>query len=415
MSGEAVLIGTGAIGGSGLAIAGGFGVAIIASVAWNTMMNIKKQREQEAIVQLKLKKSKTDEWQFFQQHQQQNMEAISLAQDGILKGLKELELVVKNSHSNESAKTSQQQEKGFVSSKFDYTHYQDKLEKILAFIGQTKSNIPKTEYSLVDKLYSQTLLLIENCHSTTPPAEEQILSFQQTVENSIQLLLTQLEEQAQYNKEMLKRSELLLNNVFSSEVLTNDSILLKQLHNIKKQLKQFLQTGKISIADVSLLENHFMQLQTKIEINLEQEIVRDTLNETIRRNMDELGYSTRSISDESTVWDIPGGEQVKMALHKNNQIAFQFMHERETHQKQAISDEERAFIRQQEKRWCSDLSELTKRLVAEGLQYQVQFERESLAETIPIVVVEDIDSLLEKTATGAEAKQLHQQLTNSES
>ena len=53
-------------------------------------------------------------------------------------------------------------------------------------------------------------------------------------------------------------------------------------------------------------------------------------------------------------------------------------------------------FRQQEVRWCRDMKELIGRLIKDGVPYRVQFEREVPDKSIPVVVVESVDELLDE-------------------
>ena len=61
-----------------------------------------------------------------------------------------------------------------------------------------------------------------------------------------------------------------------------------------------------------------------------------------------------------------------------------------------LSGEALSFFRQQEARWCRDMKELIRRLVKDGVPYQAQFEREMADESIPVVVMENVDELLDE-------------------
>ena len=125
--------------------------------------------------------------------------------------------------------------------------------------------------------------------------------------------------------------------------------------------------------------------------------MRNGIGTRMQYHLEEMGY--RHLSEEQTGhsnWQLPGGEQVRIALQRNLGIAFQLQHERVEVSDAELSEEEIAFFRQQEQHWCDDLAELTRRLTADGFQYQLEFERDVPESTVPIVVVEDVDELLEE-------------------
>ncbi len=72
------------------------------------------------------------------------------------------------------------------------------------------------------------------------------------------------------------------------------------------------------------------------------------------------------------------------------------MHERTAASDRDLSGDELAFLRQQESRWCDDLHGLLHKLQADGFEFQVQLERETPREAIPVVVVEDADEWVER-------------------
>jgi len=77
-------------------------------------------------------------------------------------------------------------------------------------------------------------------------------------------------------------------------------------------------------------------------------------------------------------------------------MGFQLSHETRTMIEKTLSGEALSFFRQQEARWCSDMKELISRLVKDGVPYQVQFERDVPDESIPVVVMESVDELLDE-------------------
>jgi len=139
--------------------------------------------------------------------------------------------------------------------------------------------------------------------------------------------------------------------------------------------------------------------------------------EAVTRILGEMGYE--SIDDFAFERDtpmavasmrIPGGEIVRAALHQNRRLAFEVVHERPlgADADAPMTTSECIRLQRQEKKWCADMREMFRRLVAEGFQYRVAFEHELNQDAVKVVVVESAADVLD---SGVEVDaELRQQL-----
>jgi hypothetical protein len=154
---------------------------------------------------------------------------------------------------------------------------------------------------------------------------------------------------------------------------------------------------------LGMIERRLETLRGEIDRDSMMAAQRRGVAEALTRILGEMGYEAvddfafeEGKSMAVATMRIPGGEIVRAALHQNRQLAFEVIHERpEGADAQApLSISERIHLVRQEKKWCTDVHELFRRMVAEGLQYRVSFEHDLKEDNVKVVVVETAADIL---------------------
>jgi hypothetical protein len=166
-----------------------------------------------------------------------------------------------------------------------------------------------------------------------------------------------------------------------------------------------------SLDDAQLTAEAYAQLNEQTSTRIEQirrdhenRLVEQQLQQRLAEHLRGMGYRLLSSESSGDRWAIPGGEQIQAKIQPGLRMAFQLQHERmQGHSRQAGLDRsERQLLRQQEDRWCSDLQSLLQRLKQDGFRLQVDFERQIPEESVPVVMVEEVDDILRQAPVAAQ-------------
>ncbi len=384
MSGEAVVLVNIALGPLGVAAVAGASALVAAGMVAEWI------RERRAIAQrnVRREKEKIREWRDFQRAEQQETEKSIQRRETVRRELEGLRLTQLHAAVEQEAGP---RARGFVRTG------SPGLEAMLQSMLDRIPPQPDGEAAApLRRLRQQARELDARMGSARPPPPEAVRSFQTTVQRTLERILDQMGREAESRDRLLARLEGLLGEVIAYRHLAREQTSCEEMSQLREHLVRLLTTGEVSAAGVDLLEEKLQRLRADIERQLEQAAVQDALDHRVRHHLEALGYRPCASAGEPAVWEIPGGERVRVVLQPDNRLAFQLAHERTTASDQALSDDELAYLRQQERRWCDDLHGLLHRLQADGFEFQVQLEREIPREAIPIVVVEDVDDWIER-------------------
>jgi len=370
-----------------------------------------EKRRLEIEKAIREKKEKIEQWQHFQDRQRQNIEEVARAQA-------QLQEKIESFKFNDSEKLknlgNDSRARGFIPTPADHQSQIDELTNIVENARSLPAAVLEID-SPIYRLVTQAEALINQYQTTQPPSEHSISSFKQALKATIDNQLQELQEQQLINSQLLEESEQLLEQVLEYQMLalslTNDDNLeidleeivkqpdsqqLVDLKTIEQHLLKVLDRQQINLSDIRLLSDKVTQIKQEIDSQIEQKMVRKGVNESVDRHLKIMGY--RRLTSESELqqssWLIPGGEQLKVRLHPDMRFAFQVQHERENNDQSVLSGDELNFLHQQEKKWCDDLPLLMEKLAEDGFQYQVEFRRDIPGDSIPIVVVDELDDLV---------------------
>ncbi len=190
-----------------------------------------------------------------------------------------------------------------------------------------------------------------------------------------------------------------------------------ELGTLRGRLTALCAADEVDAAALGMIERRLGTLRGEIDRDAIAAAQRRGAAEAVTRILGEMGYE--SIDDFAFERDtpmavasmrIPGGEIVRAALHQNRRLAFEVVHERPlgADADAPMTTSECIRLQRQEKKWCADMREMFRRLVAEGFQYRVAFEHELNQDAVKVVVVESAADVLD---SGVEVDaELRQQL-----
>jgi len=174
------------------------------------------------------------------------------------------------------------------------------------------------------------------------------------------------------------------------------------LQRLQQKLMALLADQQVSPAALDVIGNRFARLRDKVERTVAEDEMNDFLAERVTFHLNAMGYVTHSAFSDKQAgrrrdaeFYLPDGDRLRVALQADLKMGFQLSHETRTMFEKTLSGEALSFFRQQEARWCRDMKELIRRLIKDGVPYQVQFERDVPDESIPVVVMESVDELLD--------------------
>jgi len=182
--------------------------------------------------------------------------------------------------------------------------------------------------------------------------------------------------------------------------LASETKHIDELDALKHDLLKLLYSKKSSIGRLELRKKKFQEIKSEIEFKVNNLVFRSALAESLTQHLVNMGYEPlenfSSDSDQpmfQAALRIPGGERVRVAIQRNNAIAFQVLHETDV-QGGVMSKEQFDFFRQQEKKWCQDFQDLIRRLVKEGFSFNIMLERLVPDASIQVVALETAEEIL---------------------
>lgn len=280
----------------------------------------------------------------------------------------------------------------------------DAIDEIRALLDTVPDRLRAANDSPFPVVFRHAARLFERVDRGDLPTVEELATFRETVARTLEGYLADLNARRKQQDEITGRVEAAVNELMFYSQLSLPNI--PDIDVIRGQLAALLQSGEIKTGALELIERRLVEMRKLVDACAVGRTHRAALCEAITRNLSEMGYHVVSpfqsveeagdAADIEAVMRIPGGEQVRVILQANNQMAFQVMHERtrEDAAIPALTNEELERLHRQEDRWCKDFRELLRRLVAEGFPYEIVLERHLPQDSIRIAVVETPEEIL---------------------
>ncbi|MFU8844977.1 MAG: hypothetical protein ACNA7V_14325 [Bacteroidales bacterium] len=277
------------------------------------------------------------------------------------------------------------------------------MDEVITLLDSAPESFIKSENSPISLLKKQEQVLKNKLKSQHQLHLEEIESFRQTVIRTISGHLQTCEKILAGQSKTLERLDQLFDDVCTTILLQKDSSNLDSLNKIKEAIFRILEKKPIYPGDFEHLEKRVSAIKEEALGSLYYAAFRSTLAQSLTRNLEEMGYDSIEMFPEDphtammrAEMAIPGGERLRLTIDRKNQMSFRVHHE-SSNSDTPLTAEEKRFFRAQEKKWCDDMKDLIRRLTEEGFAYKIGPERLIPDMSIPVIVTEDIDSILAKT------------------
>lgn len=417
MSGEVVLAPADS-GGNALAIAGlamgvitlgvaGIGLAGAVGVG-KVIKGIVDKRVEAATREMEREKACIREWQEYQAEQSRQMLSLQQIQQAISESEKRLSAIrltqgnIRKDGGGPTAKgyTSSRKEKDLKQSVISDQSIISMLHDISKILESLPREFTNSQSSPYPRLVKQLEKLKLRFSSGKRPETEEIESFKETIARTLDSYMNTIYMERKMQNELAQRLESNLSELLICLNLTSDIKHIDELNSIKANIIKIMNSRNITGGKIELLEKHFRKIKSDIEFNITNTAFRSSLAESMTRNLKDMGYNSIDAFPQDAekkmlqaAFRMPGGENVRVAIQPNNKISFQVCHESKSKDK-IMTEEETAYFKEQEKKWCKDLQELIRRMTVEGFSYNISMERLISETAIPIVVVETVDEIL---------------------
>jgi hypothetical protein len=260
-----------------------------------------------------------------------------------------------------------------------------------------------SELFIDDRLpFARLRTQLQRMRQGATPSIEEVGALSETLQRTFDDYIQRADREAEQQLKQLAEAEKLLTQILEARELNLNAGDGEALERLQQKLAALLTDGQTTPAALDVVRNQFRALRDKVQRSVAEDEMNDFLAERVTHHLNAMGYTTLSaFSDKrpgerrDAEFALPDGDRVRVALQPDLKMGFQLSHETATMIEKTLSGEALTFFRQQEARWCRDMKELIRRLVKDGVPYEVQFEREVPEASIPVVAVETVDELLE--------------------
>jgi hypothetical protein len=351
-----------------------------------------------------IEKARIQEWRDYQENEhrqmQVNQQQYEVMQD-IDRRLRAISLIIPIENISAGVPTAQ----GYhtLKSKVDAVSVEELqkfLHKISTLLDSTPSEFRDAPDSPFGRLKQQEKLLIEKSGTSRKLLKEEIESFHSAICLTIAGNLKRFEQYQTRAKEAKHCLQTLLDDVLTSMHITEDPAIQISLQNVKTQVISLMNKQPVSLARMELLQKKVSLIKSDAVNWLTNGAFRSTLAQSLVRNLEEMGYKSSEPFPENphsnmmrAEMAIPEGERLKITIDRLNRMSFRVYHESHS-ENEPLTFEDKLHFRHQEKKWCEDMSDLMHRLTLEGFAYSIEAERLIPDLSIPVVVVENTDSIL---------------------
>ena len=239
--------------------------------------------------------------------------------------------------------------------------------------------------------------------ATTAGTIDEVSALGSMLQRSFADYIQRADQEVEQQRKQVAGAEQLLTRIIETRELSLDDEDAAALQRLQQKLTALLAEQQASPAALDVINNRFTSLRNRVERSVAEDEMNDYLAERVTCHLNAMGYVTHSAFSakqpgrrRDAEFVLPDGDRLRVALQADLKMGFQLSHETRTMVEKTLSGEALGFFRQQEARWCRDMKELIRRLIKDGVPYQVQFERGVPDESIPVVVMESVDELLDE-------------------
>ena len=402
MSGQIILLPALPLAAAGIAI---IGVVVAGTATAIAIGRIVDARLEAIRIEIEKEKARLRQWQAFQAEQVQRMADLSARQSAIRQAEQALSFIelqeVKKSTGDKGVTG-----KGFVSLEmkgpavFTIEQMQAVMSDITTAMGDLPQAFKDDNSSPFPRLEKQRMRLHKTLEKNKLCSLEELISFKETIAKTFAEYRRQLEMTAKKSQEFDESTDELLDAVLACRYITEDQGHIQSMESIREQLLSMAAAGQFKPGHIDLLRKRFIEIKKAVEEEMNRSAYRFAVTDSLTRNLNEMGYDSvhdfnqvQSASLAQAVISIPGGEQLKIGIQKDNRLAIEVVHKGGA-DKSALTEEEKAHFLRQEQKWCLDFIELIRHMGREGFTYEISLERLVPDGSISIIVdADDVDSM----------------------
>ena len=282
------------------------------------------------------------------------------------------------------------------------------LAEFAAMLEEAPAAFREAEGDPCGRLDRQRAALAARMQAGEPPDGADLEGLRQAYRDTLAAFLAATRARTEWRRTLAARIETALDTILFAEQVTvrfaaELADYTAELGALRARLTRLCGDDEPDAETLGMVERRLETLRGEIDYESMRAAQRRSVAEAVTRILGEMGYEQmedfafeQGKSMAVATMRIPGGEIVRAALHNNRQLAFEVVHERPEGADAAapLTVSERLHLVRQEKKWCSDVHELFRRMVAEGLQYRVSFEHDLKEENVKVVVVETAADIL---------------------
>ncbi len=288
---------------------------------------------------------------------------------------------------------------GDAAAKDHHSHTGDLLHRIATELDELPAELYRDERLPFKRLRGH----LRRLQQASAPTRDEIYSLRETLKRTLADSIERIAREAEQHEILFDKAKRLLTEILQTRALCRDQKHDADLEKMQRQLTTQMRDKRVSLAAMDIFFTRFQTLRDAVHHDINQVEMGEFLLQRVTHHLTTMGYARldSNTTDQpgrrhDAEFALPQGDRLRVALQPDLRMAFQLTHETETVLEKALTGEALEFFRQQEARWCRDMKELIRRLVKDGVPYEVQFEREMPQESIPIVVVETADELLDE-------------------
>ena len=279
----------------------------------------------------------------------------------------------------------------------------ERVAELMAHIDLQLASLPNELFDDQRLPFARLRSQLQHLRQAPALTVDDVDALASTLQRSFADYLQRADQAAEQQRQQVTRAEQLLMQILEARALSIDDIDTTELQRLQQKLAVLLAEQRLSPAALDVINNRFNQLRDRVERSVAEDEMNDYLSERVTHHLNAMGYATLSAFSDKQAgrrrdaeFALPDGDRLRVALQEDLTMGFQLSHETSTVVEKTLSGEALNFFRQQEALWCRDMKELIRRLIKDGVPYEVQFERDVPDASIPLVVMENATELLDE-------------------
>ena len=211
------------------------------------------------------------------------------------------------------------------------------------------------------------------------------LMLQDTVERTIRVWTQRLEHAKGTQEDLADRARELLQEAFELQELSFHEVERNETNRLVQDLVRLIREDRTNASALNSIQERLAAVKERITPSSNGMALQRWVSARVGDHMADMDYSitdpfppSGSKSPNTGIWRLPDGGQVRVTVQPDGKLEARL---------DGASDGG-------EEKWCADARKLLRRLVLDGMPYEIAFERRLPA--VAVVAVETADELLEE-------------------